>query len=295
VNGALEIPHRAKLRRVLAHVDAHLDEALGLDALAAVAGLSRHHFQRTFTGALGMSARDYVRLLRLRRASFQLSFRADLSILEIAVEAGYESGEAFARAFRRVFRLSPTGFRAAPHWDVWHGIYRDVGIVRERVGYRRPRRAGEVRVVTLAPIRLAVIRHDGDPRHFERTLGAFIAWRRRALPGGRRITSYNVLSAERLDVPIVRQPFEIGAKLSGPLPPNDAGVREHVIPRGRHATMRLVGANDAVLPALRHLVDTWLPSSGHRRCGGPAFIHRLRLFPDVPEQETVTDVFLPLE
>lgn len=295
MTAALDIPHRAKLRRVVAHVDAHLDEELDLDTLAGVAGLSKHHFHRTFASTLGMSALEYVRLLRFRRASFRLAFRADRSILEIAVEAGYESGEAFARAFRRVFRVSPTGFRASPHWDVWHGIYRDVGIVRERLGLGRSRRTGEVRVTEIAPIPLAVMRHEGDPRRLEQTLGAFIAWRRRALPKGRRVTSYNVLSGNRFDVPLARQPFEIGAKISGPLPRNDLGVRALVLPGGLHATMRLVGANDAIAPAFRHMIGTWLPSSGHRRAEHPAFLHRIRLFPDVPETETVTDLFLPLE
>src|SRR5262245_60767739 len=62
----------ARLRQVLAHVDAHLDDDtsdLSLDGLAAVAGLSKFHFHRIFVARFGVGVHRYVQLLRLKRAS----------------------------------------------------------------------------------------------------------------------------------------------------------------------------------------------------------------------------------
>ena len=53
--------------------------------------------------------------MRSRRASYQLAFSED-RILDIALQSGYESHEAFSRAFRRVYQLSPSMYRRSGAW-----------------------------------------------------------------------------------------------------------------------------------------------------------------------------------
>jgi AraC family transcriptional regulator of adaptative response/methylated-DNA-[protein]-cysteine methyltransferase len=78
------------IERVRAHIEAHLDERLTLEALASVAELSPSHLQRAFKSALGLSPRDYVRARRAER--FKAGVRQGRSVTDALYEAGYGSG-----------------------------------------------------------------------------------------------------------------------------------------------------------------------------------------------------------
>ena len=66
MNAAAGDAYRARFRRILDHIDAHLDEALTLDDLSAVASSSKFHFHRQFSALYGLGVHEYVRLLRLQ-------------------------------------------------------------------------------------------------------------------------------------------------------------------------------------------------------------------------------------
>jgi AraC family transcriptional regulator len=106
--------HRARIFRMLSQVETHLDESIAPAAAARMGGLSPRQFQRVFSRVAGEGFKACVLRLRLERASRQLrSTRRE--VLTIALEAGFESHEAFLRAFRRRFQLTPTEFRKLPH------------------------------------------------------------------------------------------------------------------------------------------------------------------------------------
>jgi hypothetical protein len=52
----------------------------------------------------------------LKRASYRLTLEDDKRVIDIALEAGFESPEAFSRAFKRTFDQSPSVFRAESKW-----------------------------------------------------------------------------------------------------------------------------------------------------------------------------------
>jgi AraC-like DNA-binding protein len=62
-----------------------------LARLSRVAAFSKYHFQRQFSALFGMGVYKYVQLVRLRRASYQLAFRGDDRIIDIALGSGYET------------------------------------------------------------------------------------------------------------------------------------------------------------------------------------------------------------
>src|SRR6185312_4327332 len=74
--------------RVGAHVERHLGDALTVDRLAVVAGLSRAHFVRQFTRLAGASPAEYVFRTRMARAA-RLLQSTRLSVLEIAGVLGF--------------------------------------------------------------------------------------------------------------------------------------------------------------------------------------------------------------
>jgi AraC-like DNA-binding protein len=84
----------------------------GLATLAATANMSRSHFSRTFHAVAGISLRDYVRDLRLKRAQ-HLMRATGLSLTAIATASGFYDLPHFNKAFRQRFGISPTQFRLA--------------------------------------------------------------------------------------------------------------------------------------------------------------------------------------
>ncbi len=83
------------------------------DELAARAHLSRFHFDRVVSGISGETPARLRRRILLERAAFRLvTTRA--TVLEVALEAGYSSNEAFTRAFRRAYGAAPATWRASP-------------------------------------------------------------------------------------------------------------------------------------------------------------------------------------
>ncbi|KYO57033.1 AraC family transcriptional regulator [Tistrella mobilis] len=98
--------------RVLWFIDGHYREALDLDRMAEVAGVSRFHLCRAFAAANGGTVTGRLREVRLLAAARQLAAGAP-DILTVALACGYGSHAAFTRAFRSRFGLPPDRFRTA--------------------------------------------------------------------------------------------------------------------------------------------------------------------------------------
>jgi AraC family transcriptional regulator len=75
--------------------------------------LSRSQLDRVVTAAGGEAPASLRRRVLLERAAFRL-LEGGFRILEIALEAGYASHEAFTRAFRRAYGSAPSEWRGMP-------------------------------------------------------------------------------------------------------------------------------------------------------------------------------------
>ena len=89
------------------------DEGLTLKELGRKLGYSEFYISRKFREISGMSLRDY---LRYRRLAFALKALRDTDrgILDIALDHGFSSHEAFTRAFRDAYGLTPSAYRKTP-------------------------------------------------------------------------------------------------------------------------------------------------------------------------------------
>ncbi|HEY0938062.1 MAG TPA: helix-turn-helix domain-containing protein [Trebonia sp.] len=101
----------AELREIIRLVEQSLDEP-GLDAgeLARRACLSRFHFDRLASAALGEPPGAFRRRLLLERAAHRL-VSTTATVIEIGAEAAYTSPDAFTRAFACAYGTTPTGYR----------------------------------------------------------------------------------------------------------------------------------------------------------------------------------------
>ena len=91
--------------------DARYFEPLGVDDLAAAAGLSRAHFSREFRRAFGDSPHGYL-LTRLLERAAALLRTTDNSVAQICAAVGLASVGSFTTSFKRMFGASPTAYRA---------------------------------------------------------------------------------------------------------------------------------------------------------------------------------------
>ena len=100
-----------RLRSILDLVQDSLDEpSLTGEDLAQRAHLSRFHFDRLVSAALGEAPGAFRRRLLLERAAHRLAATDD-RVIEVALDSGYASPEAFTRAFARAFGTNPSGLR----------------------------------------------------------------------------------------------------------------------------------------------------------------------------------------
>jgi AraC-like DNA-binding protein len=98
------------MRRVREYVEVHLGESINLGMLAAVAGLSVHHFAREFKQSAGVTPHHYLTQKRVGRAQEMLA-QTDLALSEIAYATGFSDQGHLARHFRRLLGTTPREFR----------------------------------------------------------------------------------------------------------------------------------------------------------------------------------------
>jgi AraC-like DNA-binding protein len=93
-------------------IEAHAEDAVDLNRVAAEVGLSPFHFLRLFARILGVTPHQYLVRSRLRRAA-RLLVEEERSITDIAYDVGFADLSNFVRSFRRAAGVSPRGFRQA--------------------------------------------------------------------------------------------------------------------------------------------------------------------------------------
>lgn len=89
------------------------DEALTLSFLSRSLGYSEFYTTRKFKEISGMQFRDYLRLRKLAFALKEVR-DSDKSFLDIALDYGFSSNEAFTRAFKRTYGMTSSEYRKKP-------------------------------------------------------------------------------------------------------------------------------------------------------------------------------------
>lgn len=96
--------------RAVRYIEEHLGEEIMLEEIASAAGYSKSHLNRMFAESTGKTIHKYIQEKRLERAADRLR-NSDMSIVDIALEAGYASQQAFTLAFRNMYELTPQAYR----------------------------------------------------------------------------------------------------------------------------------------------------------------------------------------
>ncbi len=100
-----------RIVEVLREVEDHPDDSLDLGAMAAMAGLGKHHFLRVFRRLVGMTPHQYVLRVRMGRAARRLATSKD-PVVAVALDCGFGDLSTFNARFRATFGMTPSTYRA---------------------------------------------------------------------------------------------------------------------------------------------------------------------------------------
>lgn len=284
---SIKTAYTTRFTAVLAYIDANLEGDLSVNTLSQVAHFSAFHFHRQFTGYVGVPVARYVQLMRLRRAGHRLASQEDCSVLDAALDAGFESPEAFSRAFRRSFGMAPGEFRQQPNWQVWNASF--------VIPHRSRSIIMQVKIVDFADVQVATLQHLGPPAQVDQSVGRFIEWRKAS---GQSPVSSSRTFGIPYNNPDTTPPeefrFAICGEIHEDVAPNAYGVSGMVIPGGRCVVVRHVGSPDHIGETIYPIYRDWLPTSGEELRDQPLFFHYLSVYPETPQDQWQTDIYIPL-
>lgn len=287
--------HHARMRRVLDHIDRHLDGDLDLDALSSVAAYSKYHFHRQFTATFGLSVHRYIQLARMKRASSRLGYGDAESVTDIAMDAGYDAPDAFARAFRQRCGQSPSSFRRSPDWGSWLMAFGPLDNARRKL-MQIIFTQDDVTIRDVPPTPVAIMEHRGDRATLGDTIQRFIAWRKAAGLSPETSPTFNIFRSERCPAVPADYSMDICVGTDQPIDASDGQMKAGVIPGGRCAVLRYPGNTNNLEPAGLYLYREWLPASGEEARDFPIYCQRrLSFLAEMSVPEIIVELFLPLK
>lgn len=97
------------------YIDEHLCETLTLSSLADVAGVSPNYFSHVFKQLNGITLWEYITAKRIEKASRLLRSKDhSYTMLDIALQCGFNNTVNFNKAFKKQKGLTPSEFRRNP-------------------------------------------------------------------------------------------------------------------------------------------------------------------------------------
>jgi len=94
---------------IVRYVDEHIGEDVTIDSLVKSMGYSRRHLYKIFQTHSEIPIMEYIRRRKLSAAAGAL--HSDRTMLDIALDYGYETHSGFYKAFQAIYGCSPSDYR----------------------------------------------------------------------------------------------------------------------------------------------------------------------------------------
>ncbi len=270
--------HQKKINRSLIYIQNHLGNKLSLNTISEVANLSPYHFHRIFKSYSGENLHDYIKRLRLEKAAFMIN-HSSRPITEIGLSSGYETPASFSKAFKFRFGIPPRSFRK-------NEIYE---LEQPEESLQQPT------LSTLQPQQVFFRRETGCYQQ-----AATKAWR--SLMTHAYSTGLIGEETQALgityDCPYITEENKIRYDACISLKRTASEQQSsyiQTIAGGRYAIFRHIGAYEKIDSLYRYIYGKWLTQSRETLRDVPGFCHYHQLDPrNVPEEERVTDIYIPV-
>lgn len=282
--------YERRILKIQQCIEGRLGEKVPPPELAKEAGMSLHHFHRVFRGLTGESIMEFSRRLHLERAARQLA-AADRPVLDVALDAGYQSHEAFTRAFADLFAVSPTRYRgeAAKHTT-------DIA--------RAVTAPENVEIRTEATRKVVCMRHVGHYLGVAKTWDALVSWYVAHLGGhpgaapADKIRMYGLVPDDPNVTDVSRLRYDACIEVP-------EGVQEDLLPEGPVSLRQIPGGTYAVgvhegpyellADSYVALIGGWLPSSGHVLAAEPVVESYLNTPHNTAPADLRTEIWVRIE
>lgn len=121
------------LVEALEYIEDNLTESMKTETIADHLHCSKSTIEKLFRYINNISIRDYIIRRRISKASREIVHNPEKSLLDIAIEYGYGSNEAFSRAFYNVWHVLPSEFRKNPsEFELFPGYRIDRELMEEK-------------------------------------------------------------------------------------------------------------------------------------------------------------------
>ena len=260
--------------RTLWRIETELAHAPSLDDLAEAEGVSPFHLSRAFSLVVGQPVMAYVRARRLSEAAHMLHAGKD-SVLNIALDVGYESPEGFSRAFRKAFGIAPKVARENLPASLQEPI------VMEAQKTELP----DAKIVDFEG-RTLVGRSARFSMADRAKIPAF--WERTAEEIGPRMYGVDTYG---VSYDFEEEAFRYLVAIDDD---GDAeGLERKTLPAGRYAVFEHTGHISGIPNTWTAIFEQWMPGSGEELGEGPEFEHYEKDFD--PEGERGASIWIPLK
>jgi AraC family transcriptional regulator len=289
----METRYEAVVRRTVTEIQSRLDDPPGFRELADAAHLSPYHFHRIFRAMAGESPKELVRRLRLERAAHRLR-STPRPVGDVAIEAGYESQQAFAKAFQAGYGVTPSAFRGAALDARLESPSRVHYVDGGFTSFYLVNRGGtemRVDIVDTPAQRLAAVSHVGAywqiGKAFEELAGR--AGPLGLLAGGHTVAVFN-------DDPDTVAEADLRSAAAVIVGPDVAigDLEESSLPGGRYLRAEFIGEYGGLPEAWRTLYAKHIPEGGHELRDGVCFEIYVTAMGQVPPEQMRTDLYVPI-
>ena len=270
-----------RMRRVIDHVHAHLDEPLDLMRLADIAHLSPHHWHRIYQALYGETMAATVKRLRLHRAAGWLANSA-LPVEQVARQSGYPNLQSFTRLFKEVYGLPPARYRAEGQHTEFAGPTR---IEAEA--------AHPVEIRALPAVEVVAIDHVGPYMQIGQAFDALfgrVAASGLIRPGVRMLARFFDDPTSVPEAELRAQACVAGCAPGDPPSP----LIRTTIAAAEYAVLVHTGPYASMGAAYRWLFGAWLAGSGREPADAPVVEEYLNSPRETAPADLVTHIFLPL-
>ena len=99
------------LTKTMSTITEQLEEnRVNVDELASALAMSTSQFRRRLSALTGETPQSYITNIRMQKARHLLDTHSELTVLEVALQCGYDDQSSFTRAFKRFFGITPSEY-----------------------------------------------------------------------------------------------------------------------------------------------------------------------------------------
>ena len=264
------------IKKVLHSIEEELDY-ISIEELIRISGYSYYHFHRIFKAYTGESLKKYMKRLQLEKTLQQMQTN-QANITQIAIKAGYHLPSSFNKAFKEMFGINPSEYKKqyAKERKVYTEIY-------------------PIRIEKIDPIQSYMMRHIGDYNNLDASMQKIVSF---AIEHD-LVSKDFILMAIPHDNPTVTDEeklrFDICIKNTKELDlsQND-WLRKTVISGGKYAVFMHKGSPTKIIDIYNSIFGTWLYSSDIHLRDEPIFQKLLNNKFEVPEDELLVEIYVPI-